>query len=333
MLTYSVRRPASAAAAPRMTSGIGNAGTSGSAGPAQRPASATPQQFHRTETSRGATLVGHHRPVSARSAAGGALGAQKIQMGGLVSRTWEQAMEQQSGGHARRKPRAGGALLALGKAGNAMADTHSLLDSFLQEAATAPSVPLVTSAASGNSSQAIAFVNMAQHSPQQRPSSASAGLLSTGRTPGGVKATEIGPGVARREPIELDSSLMARSAFSLSADDHASTSSSSTPATTMTMTSATTGRCRRRQQRSRPQGLHRPASAGSLRAAVSSWGELRGRGVGLVQLTSTRSSAGVRAGGGGRNVKTFKSAWDWEDNLRALQHQSSRYAGAGITLD
>lgn len=188
----------------------------------------------------------------------------------------------------------------------------------MQEAAA---TKLTTRAASGNFSHATA--NMAQRSSYQRRSSASAA--------GGATATETG--VAIREPIELDSSLISRSAFSLSADDRIPMSSPSTTAAKMTMTNVATDRSRRRQQRSRRQSSHRPASAGSLRAAVSSWGEHRGRGVGLTQLTRGRSSAGVRAGGGGSKVTTSTSAWAWEDNLRTLQQQSSRYAGADITLD
>eukprot|EP01043_Picozoa_sp_COSAG02_P005265 COSAG02_NODE_142_length_34188_cov_183.180791_4_plen_331_part_00 len=311
MLTYSVRRPASAAAASRTTTtGIENA--SGGNGLSKRPKSAAPRQVSASASD---TSV-YGRPASARSGAGGSSGAKKAEMGGLLNRSWELAMEQQSGGRAGRPSRSSGALLALSKGGNATADTHSLLDSFVQEA-TATSSP--STSACGNSNYATD--NMGHRGTYQRPPSAAASSLSAGITSRAVASTSR----TSRGPVEVDKSLMSRSAFSLNSDDQLSWSSSiGTAGTNMTMTSAAAERSRRRQNRR--QGSRRPASAGSLRAATGSWGELRGRGVGLTQLTRARSFARGR-------VSTRKSAWEWEDNLSALEQQSKRYAGAEITLN
>jgi hypothetical protein len=315
MLTYALRRPASAAAASRTrTTGMGTTGTDGGNGFANRPKSAAPLQV---STSASGTSV-CSRPVSARSGARSSSGGKKTEMGGLLNRTWELAMEQQSGGRAGRPSRSSGALLALGKGGNAMADTHSLLDSFVQEATT------VSSPSTGAISTCSYTIDNTDHRGMyRRPSSATAGSLFTGAT---IRAGARASSASRvsRRPVELEPSLMIRSAFSLSGDDHMPwPSSCGTAGTTMTLTSAAGERSQRRQKR-RP-GSRRPASAGSLRAATSSWGELRGRGVGLAQLTRGRSVAG--------RGSMRKSAWDWEDNLSALEQQSKRYAGAEITLN
>ena len=305
MLTYSLRRPASAAPVLRTSSGVATGDGDGTKKLAKRPTSAAPRQV---STDLSGTDV-CSRPASARAGARSASGGRKSEMGGLVNRTWELAMEQQSGGRAGRPARSSGALLALGKGGNAMADTHSLLDSFVQDPTAASSASQKASAQLDPSS---AVDRMGHRGTYRRPSSAAAGA-------GASRST--------RGPVELDSSLMSRSAFSLSADDHASSSSlGSAAAATMAMTSAAAERARRHQQRSRRQKTRRPSSAGSLRAAVGSWGETRGRGVGLTQLTRGRSFA--RGQG-----STHRSAWGWEDNLSALQQQSKRYAGAEITLN
>lgn len=300
MLTYSVRRPSSAAAAPR-TSTLQRGRNGGVNALANFPVSAAPQQA--TACASDATV--HGRPASARSNAATASGRMKSEMGGLVNRTWELAMEQQSGGRAGRSSRSSSSLLALGKTGNAMADTHSLLGSFVQEATSSTSLP--SSGVNGNvgySTERLHYQNT------RRPSSAAAAEQLSG----------AGANTMSRGQFELDSSLTRRSAFSLGDDDTSS----------RTKFNASAERSRRRQQqRSRHQRSRRPASAGSLRAAVGSWGELRGRGV-LTQLTRARSSSGVP---GSSNTGVGKSAWDWEDDLSALQRQSRRYAGAEITLD
>lgn len=103
----------------------------------------------------------------------------------------------------------------------------------------------------------------------------------------------------------MDESLASRSAFSL--DTSAS----------VQRIGGSAERARRRQQRSRQQ-YRRPASAGSLHAAHSSWVPTQARGNGLAQLTRS----------GGRK----SAAWKWEDDLASLQRQSGRYTGAVITL-
>ena len=306
MLTYSLRRPASAAPVLTMSSGVASGDGDRANKLAKRPTSAAPRQVSTDLSGNDA----YSRPTSARAGAGMVSGGRKTEMGGLVSRSWELAMEQQSGGRAGRPAKSSGALLALGKGGNAMADTHSLLDSFVQD-------PTAASSASQKAGAHLRFSSavdrMGHRGTYHRPSSAAAG----------ASASRSGRG-----PVELDSSLMSRSAFSLSADDDYVSRSplASAAATTMTMNSAAAEQARRHQQRSRLQKTRRPASAGSLRAAVGSWGELRGRGVGLTQLTRGRSFA--RGQG-----SAHKSAWEWEDNLSALQQQSKRYAGAEITLN
>ena len=343
MLTYSVRRPASAAAGGKAATANHDAsrrgGGGGGGGLARRPASAAP----RGQTTAGGTMstaggsAAQGRPASARPASAGGARKTAVAMGGLVSRTWELAMEQQSGG----RPGSGG-MLALGKSGRVSADTHSLLDSFVQEAAasSARGRPASAAGTSGGSS----CDGLGQRG---RPVSAAgtSALGSRDRTFASGGGSESGSGSSRaslsihvagggsvgveRVPLELDESLASRSAFSL---DVSAARSSGT--TTMTM-SAGAERARRRQQRSRRQAAssRRPASAGSLRAAVGTWGEQRNRSVGLSQLTRSSGGQAGRSGSSGCGGSSRgKSAWEWEDNLAALQRQSGRFAGAGITL-
>jgi hypothetical protein len=255
-----------------------------------------------------------------------------------VSRTWELAMEQQSGG----RPGSGG-MLALGKSGRVSADTHSLLDSFVQEAAasSARGRPASAAGTSGGSScdglgqrgrPVSAAGTSALGSRDRRFASGGGGSGSgSGSSRASLSIHVAGGGSVgvERVPLELDESLASRSAFSL---DVSAARSSGT--TTMTM-SAGAERARRRQQRSRRQAAssRRPASAGSLRAAVGTWGEQRNRSVGLSQLTRSSGGQAGRSGSSGFGGSSRgKSAWEWEDNLAALQRQSGRFAGAGITL-
>ena len=222
------------------------------------------------------------RPSRPASAGGGlSRGQRSGAIGGLVSRTWELALEQQSGGN---KTRQHCGMLALDK--SALADTHSLLDSFVQERTSVAA----SSTPSGSASAAVG--------------GASQGYSMSSLAPGGA-GTSGGGGRL------MDESLASRSAFTL--DVSASSQ----------RIGGSAERARRRQCRSRQQ-YRRPASAGSLRAAHSSWGAVQARGNGLAQLTNPQKQ---RSGAGRKSA-----AWAFEDNLASLQRQSGRFSGAVITL-